>query len=78
MNQNTAGAVLVLILAAAGLVQDQPAVWALAAVTAALAFVCHEVGLLYDFSGRPLFWGLRNALALASWATVALAFILAL
>lgn len=69
MNKNTAGALLVLIIAAAGLVHDKPWAWGLAVVTCALAFLAEEmrdVGTL----GAEL---LRVGLALTSWATIALA-----
>jgi hypothetical protein len=66
MDQNTSGAVLLLILAAAGFIQHQPAVWMLAGLTAGLAFLTVEL--------RGL--GMTNLAfntALASWATVAVA-----
>jgi hypothetical protein len=73
MNQNTAGAVLLLIIAAAGLHNNVPAAWWLAGITAALAFVNHEVRALYEVSGRQ---GLAKAgfvIAFLSWLTVAAA-----
>lgn len=66
MDQNTSGAVLLLILAAAGFVQQQPSVWMLAGFTAALAFVTVELRGLGMTN-----WAFNTALA--SWATVALA-----
>lgn len=67
MNQNTAGAVLLLVLAAAGLVYGTPVAVALVAVTAALAFLaedCRDAGkngcgvqyLLVGFGMAVLSW----------------------
>lgn len=69
MNKNTAGAALVLIIAAAGLVTHEPAAWGFAAFTCALAFLCEE---MRDFGtiGAEI---VRLGLALASWATIAIA-----
>jgi hypothetical protein len=73
MNQNTAGAVLLVILAAAGFVQHVPAAWALAALAAALAFLKAEADrgdVLFD----GLHWRRAAAVcALGSWFAVALA-----
>ena len=69
MNKNTSGAVLVLILAAAGLFYDKPTAWALAALTAALAFLAWEFG---EHASRAA-QGIGVVLALLSWVTVACA-----
>ncbi|PAQ09550.1 hypothetical protein [Mesorhizobium temperatum] len=71
MNKNTAGAVLVLIIAAAGLVYDKPWAWGFAAATCALAFLAEKLSEL-DTVGAAI---LRLGFALLSWATVVAAFI---
>lgn len=75
MNQNTAGALLLAIIAAAGLLHDKPMAWVFAIVTAALAFLAAEVRAVDDYL---LDWKTRviagNAIALASWATTLAAF----
>lgn len=68
MNQNTAGAVLVLILATAGFVTGQPVTWMLAGFTAALAFLKFELDAMHDAFGFPVLWKLSTISALASWA----------
>jgi hypothetical protein len=69
MNRNTSGAILVLIIAAAGLVHDKPWAWGFAAATCALAFLSEEMKEL-DTVGAAI---LRAGFALTSWATIALA-----
>lgn len=71
MNKNTSGALLVLIIAAAGLVHDKPWAWGLAAVTCALAFLAEEFADV-DTLGSAL---LRVCIAVLSWVTVAAAFL---
>jgi len=71
MNKNTAGAVLVLILAAYGIVNDETAVWVLAAATAALAFLASEALDYSDLHRSDFAMKLNVGFALASWATVA-------
>lgn len=79
MNQNTAGAVLVSIIATAGFVTDHPSVWGLAALTAALAFVRQELDDADDLFGFPALGTLGTYAALASWvAIIAAAIILML
>lgn len=78
MNQNTAGAVLVLILGAGGFVTDQPTVWMLAIFTSALAFLKCELDAMHDAFGFPVLWKLSTATALASWACAAAAAIILL
>lgn len=78
MNTNTSGAILLLILAMAGLMTGNAPVYLLAAVTAALAFVTDD---LTNYFGRHATSGelrLIRILALASWGTTAAAFILLL
>ncbi|OWK18309.1 hypothetical protein AJ88_03770 [Mesorhizobium amorphae CCBAU 01583] len=71
MNKNTAGALLVLIIAAAGLVHDKPWAWGLAAVTCALAFLAEELGDVTSSVGTAI---ARVGVALLSWATIVAAF----
>lgn len=79
MNQNTAGAVLVLILAAAGFVNDKPAAWGLVALSAALAFLKAELDRADVLFNWPELQWAAAASALASWvAVIAAATILAL
>lgn len=68
MNQNTSGAVLVLILAAAGFATNQPAMWGLAAMTAALAFIKAELDLAHVLFQFPELQAAAVAATLASWA----------
>ncbi|RWI22869.1 MAG: hypothetical protein EOQ92_18315 [Mesorhizobium sp.] len=69
MNKNTAGAVLVLIVAATGLMHDNPWACGLAAATCALAFLAEEVREVSTIGAAIIGVGL----ALASWATITLA-----
>lgn len=71
MNQNFSGAVLLLILAAAGFHTNTPAAWWFAGITAALAFIAEEVRSGYDMTTAPWLWTARNVIALLSWLTVA-------
>lgn len=73
MNQNTAGAVLLLIIAAGGLVTGRPAAWHFSALSAALAFVEHELRHAFDqFQHREI--ALAGAVVgIASWIAVAAA-----
>lgn len=73
MNQNTSGAVLLLILAVAGFVGHEPAVWGLAALSAALAFIKAELDLAHVLFGWPELQWATAASALASWVAVAVA-----
>jgi hypothetical protein len=73
MNQNILGTVLILILAAAGFAQGQPAVWNLAIATAALVFLKIEADMVYDATGKhPLRWT-AFIFAVASWGTASTA-----
>ncbi|MER8481183.1 hypothetical protein [Mesorhizobium sp. M1322] len=73
MNQNTAGAVLLLVLAAAGFVHNNPMAWGFVALTAALAFVAQELREAGLVSAKPvLFWSDIGA-AVLSWVTIAVA-----
>lgn len=74
MNKNTAGAVLILIIAAAGLYRDVPEAWVLAAVTCALAFLAEELRDVGSLHGRPDIVSLASIPALASWVTIITAF----
>lgn len=73
MNQNTAGAVLLLIIAAAGFQTNHPAAWWLAGITAGLAFVANEVRNANELIGSDTLARVGNGLALLSWLTVAAA-----
>jgi len=78
MNKNTAGAVLVLILAAYGIVHDETAVWSLCVATAAWAFLANEA---LDYANQyksDLALKLHVGFALASQLTVASAGFLAI
>jgi len=72
MDKNTAGLALVLIIAAAGLVNDKPWAWGLAAITCALAFLAEELGAAPGSIGMAM---AHVGVALLSWATVAAAFL---
>jgi len=67
MNRHTSGAVLLLIIGLAGIQNGNPWAYGLAAVTAALAFVCADI--------EDVMPTVRTWLAVASWATTAGAFI---
>ena len=73
MNQNTSGAVLVLILAAAGLIQHEPVTWGLAALAAALAFIKAELELAHVLFQWPQLRVAVFVAALASWVSVVFA-----
>ncbi|MBZ9807686.1 hypothetical protein [Mesorhizobium sp. ESP-6-2] len=70
MNQNTAGAVLLLILAAAGFHTNTPVAWWFAGLTAALAFLAEEARAYHEVHGGFNAAAVRFGLAVASWATV--------
>jgi hypothetical protein len=71
MNQNTAGAVLLLILAAAGLHTDTWAAWWFAGCAAGLAFVANEARDYYGNGGGYAALAMGTGFAVASWAAVA-------
>ncbi|AWC21389.1 hypothetical protein CO731_00840 [Aminobacter sp. MSH1] len=71
MNQNTAGAVLMLVLAAAGIAWNEPFAVMMVAATCALAFVCEE---LCDLELNEVGETAAKTLAVASWLTTAVAF----
>jgi hypothetical protein len=69
MNKNTAGALLVLMIAAAGFTWDKPAAVVFAGVTCALTFLAAEFAdcMWTHIGARAAF-----CLAVGSWITVAL------
>lgn len=73
MNQNTAGAVLLIILAVAGFVQHEPAAWAFAAIAAALAFLKAEFDRADVLFDRNYLRAGAAATAFGSWVSVVLA-----
>lgn len=73
MNQNTSGAVLLLIIAAAGLYTNHPLAWVLAAATAALAFLANELRDAANLFGVSRLSVAAEVVAIASWITIAAA-----
>ncbi|QND67650.1 hypothetical protein HB777_29410 [Mesorhizobium loti] len=71
MNKNTSGALLVLIIAAAGLHLDRPWAWGLAAATCALAFLAEEFADAGNLGGAVA----HVCIAVLSWGTVGAAFL---
>lgn len=69
MNRNTAGAVLMLVLAAFGIMKGNDWAVALIVATCALAFVAEDVR--EASLGRQAWLDGGSALALASWLTTA-------
>jgi hypothetical protein len=66
-------ALLLSIIAAAGLVKGVDSAWELAAITAALAFFAEQIRAIYD-GLPPRFWFyVGNFLAVTSWFTGAAA-----
>lgn len=75
MNKNTAGALLLATIAAAGFTWDRPeAVW-LAGITCALTFLASECWEAAEHFGnwQRMWLDLSKWLAIGSWATTALA-----
>jgi hypothetical protein len=70
MNQNFSGAVLLLILAAAGFQTNTPAAWWFAGLTAAIAFLAEEARAYHEMRGSSRAYAANVGLALASWAAV--------
>ncbi|MER9410316.1 hypothetical protein [Mesorhizobium sp. M0589] len=71
MHKNTSGALLVLIIAAAGLAHDNPWAWGLAAITCALAFLAEEFADVGSVGAAVL----HVCLAVLSWVAVGAAFL---
>jgi hypothetical protein len=72
MNQNTAGAVLLLILAVAGFHTETPAAWWFAGLAASLAFVGEEARAWHSNHGGFNAFAIGLGLAVASWVAVAI------
>lgn len=73
MNQNFSGAVLLLILAAAGLQQGNAAAWGFAALASALAFLRKEIDLADVLYDMPELRYAGVTTAVASWVAVVIA-----
>ncbi|ESZ07169.1 MULTISPECIES: hypothetical protein [unclassified Mesorhizobium] len=71
MNKNTSGAVLVLIIAAAGLHLNNLWAWGLAATTCALAFLAEEFSDVGTVGAAVL----HVCLAVLSWVAIGAAFL---
>lgn len=69
MNQNTSGAVLLLIIAAAGLHTNHPVAWFLAGLTAGLAFISNELRTVFELHTNPAMGVAALVVAVASWIT---------
>lgn len=72
MTQNFSGAVLLLILAAAGLHNGIWAAWWFAGCSAGLAFVAEEARSYYGNHGGAGVFALGAGFAIASWLAVAI------
>lgn len=73
MNQNFSGAVLLLILAAAGLHTDTWAAWWFAGTSAGFAFVADDARKYYGEHGGPVVLAIGAGFAVLSWVAVAIA-----
>lgn len=73
MNQNFSGAVLLLILAAAGLHTDTWAAWWCAGTSAGFAFVAEDARNYYSEHGGPVVLAISCGFAVLSWVAVAIA-----
>jgi hypothetical protein len=74
MNKNTAGAVLMLIVAAAGLHRNVPEAWVFAAMTCVLVFVTEELRDVGNLYGRADLGAFAAITAVGSWVSAAIAF----